>query len=337
MKKKMVSKLTAFSVILAMLMQLCVVPAFAKETVIYERGVTTAWSDDDISDWTGTTAAITANGLELNSNSTCATTKTFTYTENALLTYDVDFYVEGSTGRESNYAYVKFGSGLRIGQNSKYNLYYSTNDGSSYNSEVLKSIGKSGGTTNIKVVINTKTNTLKSLSIDGTKVESASNITLSDMTYNSVSLGFNRAGSVNWTMDYAITSVKISEENVVSYAVTYDVNGTQTTEPVIDGSTISGDFFPDTTRLGYIFKGWSTDGSSEYDPDKTYLATEELTELAITSDITLTAVYQVDSSYIEGISTVSISGADSMTMGDDPDTAYENKYSVVIRLLQTLM
>lgn len=132
----------------------------------------------------------------------------------------------------------------------------------------------------------------------------------------------------NSDRSYGIDNINIVKTYETFYTVSYSVAGKSYTESVKDGSCASA--VPDTTNLGYTFMGWSTDGSSEYDSSETYLTTDDIKAAAVTGNIAYTAVYTVDSSYIEAITDVSLSGPDSMTFGPDADTAAANEYTVTI-------
>lgn len=333
MKSKLFKKIIAGVSSIAMLATMSIVPitAEADSSVIYERGTTTAWSESDLSDWTlsgnaEATPTINATyGLYADNNQTGSVTKTFEYSDSAVITYDVDFYTVSSTGRTTNYAYVKFGSDVAVGWNSNYNLYYSVDGGATYDGTAVKTIGKVGGTTNIKAVINTSSNVLVSLSIDGTEVERAANTVLTDSTYNTVSMGFTRGGSVNWKTQYALTNINISEvvDTTVYHVVTYDVDGTTTSESVAEGDYAAN--IPETEKTGYLFKGWAKDGDNE-----NLLSTDDVNALEITDDISLVAVFEKDADYIEPIVSAKISGPASMTIGADADTAAANEYTITL-------
>ena len=115
-------------------------------------------------------------------------------------------------------------------------------------------------------------------------------------------------------------SVDIADETY--YTVTYDIQGTTKTESVIENGSIKE--VPDTYIGGYTFKGWTKDD------DTTVYSTDEIKAMAITADTKFTAQYDVDAAYVEAIKSVSITGADKMTFGPDPDTAESNPYTVVI-------
>ena len=115
-------------------------------------------------------------------------------------------------------------------------------------------------------------------------------------------------------------TIDISEDTY--YTVTYDVQGTTTTESVIENGSIKE--VPDTYIGGYTFKGWTKDD------DTTVYSTAAIEAMAITADTKFTAQYDVDAAYVEAIKSVSITGADKMTFGPNSDTAESNPYTVVI-------
>ena len=301
-----------------------------EETTVYERGADTAWSDADLTDWaqTGNLASPTINaehGLYCDTNQTGAVTKTFELPDSAVVTYDVDFYTASSTGRTTNYAYVKFGDNFTVGYNSNYSLYYSVDGGTTYQPDALKSLAKTGETTNIKATINTGSNTLLSFYIDGVEVSEAANTPLGSGAYNSISMGFVRAGSVNWNTQFGLENVKITEyvDTTVYRLVTYNVDGKTFNESVVDGGNLAE--IPEAVKTGYLFKGWKVDDSTDV------ISTEELAEMPITSNLTITAVFEEDSDYIEPLASIEFSDYPENNLaaiGADADTAADNIISV---------
>ena len=122
---------------------------------------------------------------------------------------------------------------------------------------------------------------------------------------------------------FAFDDILIKETQVqgVSYKVTYNVDGTESTEFVDEGSYIAS--VPETTKIGYIFKGWNKDSDTA-----TLYSTADIQAMAISAETAFTAVFEKDTSYIEPITSIVISGPDKMTFGPNPDTAADNAYSV---------
>jgi len=219
--KKIFKRTTAGAVSLAIIASAAAalpITASAEENTIYERGSVTSWSEQDVTDWswTGNESAIASinadHGFYADNNQTGFGTKMFSVSQDAIVTYEVDFYTASSTGREGNYAYVKFGSNVSVGYNSTYQLFYSVDGGTIYNSTAVSG-NVNGQTTKITAVVNTKKNTLVSLTVGNTVVSSAANTALTNASYNSISMGFVRSGSVNWNTQYGLKNVKVSENS----------------------------------------------------------------------------------------------------------------------------
>ena len=124
----------------------------------------------------------------------------------------------------------------------------------------------------------------------------------------------------------AVYDVKVSTvegEDVTYRNVTFNVAGNISSQAVVDGETVES--VPETDNPGYIFKGWAKDEDTE-----TLYSSEDVAAMAITADTVFTAQYDEDAEYVEAIASISITGADKMTFGPDPDTAESNPYSVVI-------
>ncbi len=136
-------------------------------------------------------------------------------------------------------------------------------------------------------------------------------------------------GYINNSHCAMIDNISITAEisEITIHDITYVVDGATTSEGVFEGS--KPERIPtETTKTGYLFMGWTTDGDAEYDESKTYLSSEGLAQVTVTESVTYTAVYQKDPDYIEPIVSASITGPDSMTIGADADTAAANEYSV---------
>lgn len=138
--------------------------------------------------------------------------------------------------------------------------------------------------------------------------------------------------SVDGEQDYNrgiyITNYKIisTEVEYASYStVTYNVNGNISTDTILSGQCVNENKIPDTEYAGFIFKGWAVNGD-----ESNIITNDDLKTFIVDSDMTLTAVYEVDTSYIEKIVDVSISGPSSMAFGNDPDTAAVNRYTVTL-------
>lgn len=310
MRSKIFKKLIAGIATLAMAAQFAVVLPVSAEDSLYERGTTTAWSDADLSDWTktGDMAAPVidaSHGLYVDSNLTGNIATTFTVSDSAVVTYDVSFYTASSPGRSSNYAYVKFGSNVVIGYNSTYNLFYNTIGSVAETDMIATGKNAKNTTTRIVAVINTSSNMLQSLSIGGTDITAAANTNLGSATYGSITMGFQRSGSVNWNTQFGLEKVNVSEviDTTVYRNVKYEGYGPMgpdnlsITESVVDGEKVKA--VPSTDKAGYTFEGWIVDGD-----EGNVKTTSEIEDLIIDKDYTLTAKYSVDTAYVHKIASI---------------------------------
>lgn len=274
-------------------------------TTLYERGYSTPWSADDLSEWvkSGSIADPTINdtyGLYLDTNMTGKATKTISnISDKAVVVYKTKLWMTGSTGIDTNYSYYSFGNKLVLGYNTGYKLYCSLDGGATYDtSKVVVDGIKSGAEVDVEITINTSSNTLVSLKAGNNTI--LENMSLgSDATYDTIDFGFLRAGSVNWTIQHAFKALQVSEyvDNTVYRTVTYSVDGETTTEAVVDGQNVAK--IPNTDKLGYTFKGWKID-----DAEDALLSTDDLKAMTISADTLVTAVYEYDSTYARVIKTV---------------------------------
>lgn len=191
--------------------------------VLYNKGTSsdTAWTQADINDWTQTnteTAELqfdsSAENGRIYYNPAMPTTsydatKTFDISDNAVVTYNADWYFGNATSRITNLEYIQFGSNLRIGWcNGKdlgYMTWISTDGGATWNDmdgdgetdNIFSGINDTF-TKNVQVVFDTSTNTIQSLTFDGTKLEAYTDYKLPDSAaYDSVSIGFQRGGKAD--------------------------------------------------------------------------------------------------------------------------------------------
>ena len=200
-------------------------------TDVYYRcstfGDTNIWTENDLTDWSGAgtlgidvpTAADDANhyGFGLDGNQTFTAKKEFTIQDGAKVIYDVVWHMGSSTGRANNYSFIQFGDNVRISWNNAYYFYLNLDGQSS----TATQIGSKGGNTTynkkITIIFNTATKRVESFIFDGSDITSNVVDVLAG-NFNSVSFGFIRGGSVNWTVPTYLTSIRVSEQKqTVSY------------------------------------------------------------------------------------------------------------------------
>lgn len=126
--------------------------------------------------------------------------------------------------------------------------------------------------------------------------------------------------------DIVIDEIDPSElDQSVTYTVKFVVEGEETSEVVAENDFVTK--IPETTKIGYLFKGWSADGSDEL------VSSEVLAVTPITADVTYTAVYEVDEDYIEPMVDVQFSEyptGESLVAGADANTAASNNIAVKV-------
>ncbi len=115
-----------------------------------------------------------------------------------------------------------------------------------------------------------------------------------------------------------------------TYTVTYDVNGTETSETVVSGNTpISvptvANYTSTTDKAEYTFVGW--------DNGEEVLTADEVAATAITADTTYTATYSStdwdeDSLYQDTVTTVTLSNSRNSSYTIGADVSGETKYSL---------
>ena len=198
-------------------------------TEIYKRALAD-WTADDLTDWnagSGVTADAT-NGIGAAANSTATyVTKTFAVGDNSKIKYEVDWTFQAATGRDVNWNWIQFGSFLRVAINSTYNLQVSTDAGTSWKGTLESSFANSTFTRHIEVVFDVQTKMLESFKYNGQDKTDLVAGTYNNATFNTVSTGFIRNGSVNWTLNNYIQAITVSEaEKSAAAEATYAINYT---------------------------------------------------------------------------------------------------------------
>lgn len=136
---------------------------------------------------------------------------------------------------------------------------------------------------------------------------------------------FLGAGAVSNNCTYSLDNIKIySKQAEVSYTITYVINDTTSTEIVTSGNKISN--IPSTTLEGKIFDGWKK-GDSE-----TLLSDDALKALAIDSDLTFTAVYHDDPTYVEKIKTIEFAAAKTDAIKPSTETGKTDSYTYTAKV-----
>ena len=190
---------------------------------LYNKGGDSKFAESDLTDWTqvGTDTASLAVDSDNNRiwyNATQPTgeysaEKTFEVGNNAVVTYDVDWYFGNAVSRESNFEYLQIGN-IRLGWTNGYKMFLSTDGGATWldsdsdgtNDSIFNGANQIY-TKNVKVTLNTATG-VASLWFDGTKVGDYT----TDNAANAVKFGFTRAGAApNWAVPNGIDRIKVSQ------------------------------------------------------------------------------------------------------------------------------
>ena len=190
---------------------------------LYNKGGDSKFAESDLTDWTqvGTDTASLAVDSDNNRiwyNATQPTgeysaEKTFEVGNNAVVTYDVDWYFGNAVSREGNFEYLQIGN-IRLGWTNGYKMFLSTDGGATWldsdsdgtNDSIFNGANQIY-TKNVKVTVNTATG-VASLWFDGTKVGDYT----TENAANAVKFGFTRAGAApNWAVPNGIDRIKVSQ------------------------------------------------------------------------------------------------------------------------------
>ena len=194
---------------------------------IYQRGYTTAWSDDDLGSgkWTGNgTCTANVNGLNIahaNGSRTWTNTSQISPTSGYILKYDIIWNTGASYGT-SNEAYLKIGDAVTFttssqGQYGKVTI--GSNDAISISNACSNGNGnRDGDVWTIHMVVNTTTHKVTELTINGNKGTTKVNYSLaSEMSFSvsasfsSLTIGTNKTNTAS-SLWCGIKSINIDQE-----------------------------------------------------------------------------------------------------------------------------
>lgn len=190
---------------------------------LYNKGGNGTFTDSDIADWSQTGTDTAALAVDSDNNrilynptqpgTEYSAEKTFEVKDNAIVTYDVDWYFGSAVGRDGNFEYLQIGN-IRLGWTNGYKMFLSTDGGSTWldsdgdgtNDSVFDGANQTY-TKNVKVIVNTAIG-VASLWFDETKI---GDYTVESVS-NSVKFGFTRAGAApNWAVPNGIDRIKVSQ------------------------------------------------------------------------------------------------------------------------------
>lgn len=190
---------------------------------LYNKGGDSKFTDSDITDWTQTGTDTATLTLDSDNNrilynpekpgAEYSAEKTFAVKDNAIVTYDVDWYFGSAVGRDGNFEYLQIGN-IRLGWTNGYKVFLSSDGGATWldsdsdgtNDSIFNGANQTY-TKNVKVTVNTATG-VASLWFDGTKVGDYT----TENVANTVKFGFTRAGAApNWAVPNGIDRIKVSQ------------------------------------------------------------------------------------------------------------------------------
>ena len=250
--------------------------AWAASTVIYGRAVAddaengyTAWSSTDVGtgQWGGNAAFSEAKGIELSGTSNRSTSKTFTITENSLLTIDFVLNTGTNTGNSSNYTQYSVGDDIQIkfNQQDQWGKVIINGVENAISNACGKTNGnRTGDTWTVHMEINTANDKLTALTLAGSGGTKKASYTLSDAITLSTNITTSLAVGINinrsaGTLNTILNSIRIQEEEqavtTADYTINYQLSGT-TVKTVagtsVVGAEITAETAIDGTEEGYV-------------------------------------------------------------------------------------
>lgn len=327
------------TITLLLLALLTSVGAWAEDTYesVYERAVDD-WTVNDSTEWSKSTSVKldASKGLGADGNQTATyLSKAFTVADGSKIKYVVDWTYSTATGRTSNWNWIQFGSFLRIAINSSYNMQVSTDAGATWNTTTLGYYYNNTFTKKIEVIFDTKAKKVEKLSFDGTDRTSLVSGTFSDASFNTISTGFVRGGSVSWTLTNFITTIAVSEakqdsSNDVNYTINYvfgdDVIKIESGSLAV-GSTVNAEspITVDNVKY-YIVDGATT--SMELGEEETDNVLDVEMRKAGTKTVSIIAV-DGDGNELKRFSTVCVEGEAEKNLFYTRAVEYDGKYYTV--------
>lgn len=238
---------------------------------LYKRGAKTGtdWTQADVADWNG------GDNLKLendrlwynptNPTASYSASKTFEgISDNATLTYDVDWIFGRATARENNIEYIDFAPNFRLGWNQTYTVKVSTDGGTTW-SDAIFTGANAEATKNIKLQIDTATKKIVSFKFDGTELGTYKDHVLT--TIDTITFGLERGGSIGagYVIPTGLENITVSQfsEDMVPQFTVQFANDDEIlqTELVNVGDTPSFKGAEPTKaaddKYTYTFTGWS--------------------------------------------------------------------------------
>ncbi|MBQ3804666.1 MAG: hypothetical protein II844_02520 [Prevotella sp.] len=236
-------------------------------TTIYERGTTTAWSSDDLADWTQLYCTATiSDGLSVNTTDagwTC--TKGINATNGTVVTLTATIHTGGAPGRSGSYDYVQIGGvSLRF-----------------YEQDKVASVDVDGTSTNLTLTYNRASDYNVEITIDqfsgnvsytcGTVSGTASSST----AISNIIFGHYRAGKENYAVTTILKNITVTEKEPEATSVNYTIN-----------YIFNSDTIKTVNAQNYVNTNIKAENPITINNVKYYIADGETTSMTLGSDAT---------------------------------------------------
>jgi len=259
-------------------------------TTIYERGTTTAWSSDDLADWTQSYCTATiSDGLSVNTtNAGWTCTKEIKATNGTVVTLTATIHTGGASGRSGSYDYVQIGGvSLRFNEQDK-----------------VASVDVDGTSTNLTLTYNRTADYNVEITID----QSSGNVSYtcgtvsgtasSSTAISNIIFGHYKAGRENYAVTTILKNIAVTEKEPEATSVNYTINY------IFNSNTIKT-----VNAQNYANTSIKAENPITINNVKYYIADGETTSMTLGSDAT-TNVLNVNLR-LAGTQTVKINAIDS--------------------------
>lgn len=285
---------TALITLLMIIMGSTTASAVSRKTLVYGRAVTAegyagipAWSAADIGadGWGGNAWLNGTHGVYIDGKGDRTTSHTFTFTEDAVIEFDIEWFLGGNTGSGDNYSSLKIGDDIEISQNqqNQWGRVYINGVSSSVANACVKDNNRNDDIWKIHIEINTASNKLVAFSISGTNGTKKANYTLAqETTLNTdiltslvATMSFVRkGGNYLYTGLHSIALYEVTdvEKNTVTYTKgnDNDVYGGSYTEEISSGQEFTCAANTFVYKSGSTLKNWVNSNDAIYNAGTQY-------------------------------------------------------------------
>lgn len=284
---------TALITLLMIIIGSTTASAVSRKTLVYGRAVTAegyagipAWSAADIGadGWGGNAWLNGTHGVYINGKGNRTTSHTFTFTEDAVLEFDIEWFLGGNTGSGDNYSSLKIGDDIEISQNQQNQWGRVSINGVTSNvaNACVKNNNRNDDIWKIHIEINTASNKLVAFSIRGTNGTNKASYTLAqETTLNTdistslvATMSFVRASGEPYTGLHSIALYEVTdvEKNTVTYTKgnDNDVYGGSYTEEISSGQEFTCAANTFVYKSGSTLKNWVNSNDAIYNVGTQY-------------------------------------------------------------------